>query len=133
MALPRGRADWPLGRITSMSQTVIESGVRLTQAAAAKVSELLAAEDQALVLRVAVQPGSCAGLSYQMYFDDQVHDDDVVTTSGDVRVVVDAVSAPYLAGVVIDFADEAQRQGFTVDNPNAGGCACGGCSCGCDC
>lgn len=109
-----------------MTDTAIEQCVILTDVAAAKVAQLLAAEDQDLALRVAVQPGGCAGLRYQLYFDDQNYDGDVVSTYGDVRVVVDEKSAPYLMGATIDFADTINKQGFTIDNPNAtGSCACG--------
>ena len=39
---------------------------------------------------------------------------------------LDRMSAPYLSGAVIDFVDTIEKQGFTIDNPNAGGsCACG--------
>ena len=42
------------------------------------------------------------------------------------RLVVDKMSVPYLAGATIDFADTIEQQGFTIDNPNAGSaCACG--------
>lgn len=108
-----------------MTQT-LETGVTLTDAASTKVAQLLAAEDQDLALRVAVQPGGCSGLRYQLYFDDQSYDGDIVTTYGDVKVVVDDKSAPYLIGATIDFADTISKQGFTIDNPNATGtCACG--------
>jgi iron-sulfur cluster assembly accessory protein len=109
-----------------MTETLVTPTVTLTDAAQAKVASLLAAEGEDLALRVAVQPGGCAGLRYQLYFDDESFDGDVVSTFGDVRVVVDKMSAPYLAGATIDFADTIQRQGFTIDNPNATGtCACG--------
>ena len=102
------------------------AGVALTEAAQAKVVQLLAAEGQDLALRVGVQPGGCSGMRYQMYFDDESLPGDLITTYGDVRVVVDALSAPYLSGATIDFADTLQHQGFLVDNPNAsGGCGCG--------
>ncbi|MDR0848165.1 MAG: iron-sulfur cluster assembly accessory protein [Propionibacteriaceae bacterium] len=111
--------------MVAMTQTM-ESSVTLTEAAATKVAQLLAAEDQELALRIAVQPGGCAGLRYQLYFDDQSYDGDIVTTYGDVKVVVDDKSAPYLTGATIDFADTISKQGFTIDNPNATGtCACG--------
>ena len=43
-----------------------------------------------------------------------------------VEVVVDRMSVPYLSGATIDFADSIEKQGFTIDNPNAAGsCACG--------
>ena len=53
-------------------------------------------------------------------------DGDVVTDFDGVGVVVDRMSAPYLNGATIDFVDTIEKQGFTIDNPNAGGsCACG--------
>ena len=122
------------GRIARMTETALDQCVTLTDAAAAKVAQLLANEDQELALRVAVQPGGCAGLRYQLFFDDQSYDGDMVTTQGDVRVVVDQMSAPYLMGATIDFADTLAKQGFTIDNPNAtGGCACGDSFNGCAC
>jgi iron-sulfur cluster assembly accessory protein len=75
---------------------------------------------------VAVQPGGCSGLRYQLFFDERSLDGDVVSDFGGVEVVVDRMSAPYLAGATIDFADRIDAQGFTIDNPNAqGSCACG--------
>ena len=51
---------------------------------------------------------------------------DNVSEFSDVKVVVDRMSKPYLNGAVIDFVDTIEKQGFTIDNPNAGGsCACG--------
>ena len=109
-----------------MTDTAMDQCVNLTDAAAAKVAQLLANEDQELALRVAVQPGGCAGMRYQLFFDDQSYEGDVVTTQGDVRVVVDPMSAPFLKGATIDFADTLAKQGFTIDNPNAANsCACG--------
>ena len=95
--------------------------------AAAKVKSLLSAEGRDdLALRVAVQPGGCSGLRYQLYFDDRQLDGDVVSSYDGVHVRVDRMSAPYLAGAQIDFADSIDRQGFTIDNPNAqSSCACG--------
>jgi iron-sulfur cluster assembly accessory protein len=103
------------------------TSVQLTDAAAAKVKSLLDQEGRDdLSLRFAVQPGGCSGLRYQLYFDDRSMDGDVVTTFGAVKVVVDKMSVPYLTGAVVDFVDTIEKQGFTIDNPNAGGsCACG--------
>ena len=72
-----------------------------------------------LRLRVAVQPGGCSGLRYQLFFDERSLDGDIVTDFDGVEVVVDRMSAPYLAGATIDFADRIDAQGFTIDNPNA--------------
>ncbi len=102
-------------------------GVILTSIAAAKVSSLLAQEGREdLKLRIAVQPGGCSGLRYQLYFDEREIDGDIEAEFAGVHVVTDKMSAPYLAGATIDFVDTIEKQGFTIDNPNAtGSCACG--------
>ena len=102
-------------------------GVILTSIAAAKVSSLLAQEGREdLKLRIAVQPGGCSGLRYQLYFDEREIDGDIEAEFAGVHVVTDKMSAPYLAGATIDFVNTIEKQGFTIDNPNAtGSCACG--------
>ena len=102
-------------------------GVLLTDVAAAKVKSLLEQEGRDdLALRIAVQPGGCSGLRYQLFFDDRTLDGDSFHEFGGVKVVVDRMSGPYLGGASIDFVDTIEKQGFTIDNPNAGGsCACG--------
>ena len=102
-------------------------GVVLTDVAAQKVKSLLEQEGRDdLRLRIGVQPGGCSGLIYQLYFDERTLDGDLVEDFGGVEVVVDRMSAPYLTGATIDFADTIEKQGFTIDNPNAGSsCACG--------
>ena len=106
--------------------------VALTELAAGKVRELLEQEGRDdLRLRVAVQPGGCSGLQYQLFFDERVLDGDIELDPHGVPVVVDRMSAPYLGGATIDFTDTIEQQGFTIDNPNAsGGCACGNSFCG---
>jgi iron-sulfur cluster assembly accessory protein len=104
----------------------------LTESAASKVRQLLEQEGRDdLKLRVAVQPGGCSGLQYQLFFDERSLDGDLVLDQTGVPVVVDRMSAPYLGGATIDFTDTIEQQGFTIDNPNAtGGCACGNSFCG---
>ena len=113
--------------VTADSVADVSSGVVLTEAAASKVKALIDAEGRDdLALRLAVQPGGCSGLRYELYFDDRNLDGDTTTDFGGVSVVVDRMSAPYLGGAVIDFADTIEKQGFTIDNPSAAGsCACG--------
>lgn len=102
-------------------------GVTLTEVAARKVKSLLDQEGRDdLQLRIAVQPGGCSGLRYQLFFDDRQLDGDMVREFGDVHLVVDRMSVPYLQNATIDFVDTIEQQGFTIDNPNAtGSCACG--------
>lgn len=101
--------------------------VDLSTVAAEKVRSLLEQEGRTdLRLRVAVQPGGCSGLIYQLYFDERILDGDALRGFAGVEVVVDKMSVPYLTGAKIDFEDTISKQGFTIDNPNAGGsCACG--------
>ena len=112
--------------MTVQDQTTTQ-GVILTEAAAVKVGSLLEQEGRDdLRLRIAVQPGGCSGLRYQLYFDERETDGDIVSDFGNVQVVTDKMSAPYLGGATIDFVDTIEKQGFTIDNPNASGsCACG--------
>jgi len=112
---------------TVPTETTAGHGVLLTPVAAAKVKSLLEQEGRDdLRLRIGVQPGGCSGLVYQLYFDERELDGDLVVDFDGVGVVVDRMSAPYLEGASIDFADTIEKQGFTIDNPNAAGsCACG--------
>jgi iron-sulfur cluster assembly accessory protein len=113
--------------VTTSTETESPRTVNLTEVAATKVKALLEQEGRDdLRLRIAVQPGGCSGLRYQLFFDERSLDGDVVNDFDGVEVVVDRMSAPYLTGATIDFADRIDAQGFTIDNPNAqGSCACG--------
>ena len=115
--------------MSTETTTTTTAGIALSDVAAQKVSSLLKQEGRDdLSLRVAVQPGGCSGLRYQLYFDDRNLEGDTVTEFGasKVRVVTDKMSTPYLMGATIDFTDTIEKQGFTIDNPNAqGSCACG--------
>jgi iron-sulfur cluster assembly accessory protein len=101
--------------------------VVLTSAAAKKAKALMDQEGRDdLRLRVAVQPGGCSGLRYNLFFDERSLEGDNVQDFEGVEVVVDRMSVPYLTGATIDFVDRIDAQGFTIDNPNAqGSCACG--------
>ncbi len=112
--------------------------VSLSNDAALKVRELLDTEGRNdLRLRVAVQPGGCAGMQYQLFFDERSLYGDVLVdqplegSAGSVPLVVDRASVPLLTGAVISYTDTIEKQGFEIDNPNAtGGCACGNSFCG---
>ncbi|WP_255686242.1 iron-sulfur cluster insertion protein ErpA [Actinocorallia sp. API 0066] len=110
-----------------MTEISTQQGIVLTDAAAQKIKALLEQEGRDdLALRVAVQPGGCSGLIYQLFFDERSLDGDVVADFDGVSVVTDRMSAPYLGGATVDFVDTIEKQGFTIDNPNAtGSCACG--------
>ena len=111
----------------SLDQHIDTDGITLTEAAAGKVKDLVSQQpDEGLALRISVAPGGCSGLRYQLSLDERELEGDVTKEWFGVPVVTDRMSAPYLAGATIDFVDTIEAQGFTIDNPNAGGsCACG--------
>jgi iron-sulfur cluster assembly protein/iron-sulfur cluster insertion protein len=109
------------------TDTELTPSISLTDTAAEKVGELLEQEGNPdLALRVAVRPGGCSGFSYEMFFDSDIAADDLASTFGAVRVVVDPSSASLLQGATLDYKDGLQGAGFSINNPNASRtCGCG--------
>jgi iron-sulfur cluster assembly accessory protein len=102
--------------------------ITLTDLAAAKAAELIAAEgvDEVLALRVSVKAGGCSGFNYDMFFDSEIASDDITREFAGVKVVVDPASAELLNGSTLDYADGLQGAGFHISNPNATStCGCG--------
>lgn len=101
--------------------------ITLTDNAAEKVKDLIAQEgDENLKLRVAVRPGGCSGFSYEMFFDTEQEQDDLLAEHAGVKVVVDPSSAQLLEGATLDYSDGLQGAGFSINNPNAQRtCGCG--------
>jgi len=76
-------------------------------------------------LRVYVEKGGCSGMQYGMTFDERRDGDQLAAMHG-VTVLVDAFSATYLRGTVVDFSDALTDGGFKITNPNAKqSCGCG--------
>jgi iron-sulfur cluster assembly accessory protein len=113
--------------ITSVSIGKKPQPVTLSDTAVRKVAELLAQEgEEGLALRVAVRAGGCSGYSYEMFFDSETSEDDIVGEQGGVKVAVDKASADLLKGSTLDYSDGLQGAGFHVSNPNATRtCGCG--------
>jgi len=101
--------------------------ITMTDAATTKVQQLIEAEGEPeLALRVAVRPGGCSGFSYEMFFDSDIAADDLSSTYGAVKVVVDPSSAQLLEGATLDYKDGLDQSGFAITNPNAERtCGCG--------
>jgi len=103
-----------------------QSIVSLTPAAAAKISELLAGEEDVSVLRVAIEGGGCSGFQDGLGFDRGAQEGDHEFESEGVTVVIDPFSAPYLMGARVDYLETIQESGFKIENPNAAAsCGCG--------
>ena len=97
---------------------------KVTDRAYERLAEIGAA-DQGQAQRVAVEGGGCSGFQYEIKLDTPAEDDVVLESNGE-RVVVDAVSMPFLANAVIDFSEELIGARFVINNPNAtSSCGCG--------
>jgi len=105
------------------------TGIDVTEEAAAEAVDLLESEDMdtdMAGLRLFVQQGGCAGLSYGMRFEYEPESDDKVFEHHDLRVFIDQSSLNYIEGSVLDFEGGLQGEGFHVRNPNVESeCGCG--------
>ena len=100
--------------------------VSLTPAAAVKIRDLMATEEDVSVLRVAIEGGGCSGFQYGLGFDRGAQEGDHEFECEGVAVVVDPFTAPYLSGAQLDYLETIQESGFKIDNPNAvSSCGCG--------
>ena len=94
--------------------------------AAERVAEIVAAQGRPAALRVAVLAGGCSGFQYKFELDEATQADDVVVQAGTARVLVDPASMDLLGGSLLDYTDELMGAHFTVRNPNAtSACGCG--------
>ncbi len=101
--------------------------ILLTDAALDQVRRLrLKAKNDALMLRLGVKNAGCAGMSYDMKLDGQTQPEDQVLAYGDLTVVIDPVSLPYLQDLTLDYSADLMGGGFRFRNPNATHtCGCG--------
>jgi iron-sulfur cluster assembly protein len=103
--------------------------ISVTEEAAGEALALLEGEDMdtdIAGLRLYVQQGGCAGLSYGMRFDHEPEEDDTVFEHHGLRVFVDPASMNYIEGSVLDYEGGLQGEGFHVENPNVvSECGCG--------
>ena len=103
-----------------------ETAVRVTDTAAEKIRDLVAANETEQALRVAVRGGGCSGFQYALALDAANKEDDHVFEHNGVAVIVDKVSMQFVFGSEVDYVDGLQGAGFTVNNPNVvAACGCG--------
>ena len=100
--------------------------ITITESAQAKISEVLADEEENSHLRMFIQGGGCSGFQYGFTIDTEKTEDDFEFPAGSTSVLVDALSAQYLRGAKIDFIDDLNGARFSIDNPGAQtSCGCG--------
>ncbi|QNH18634.1 iron-sulfur cluster insertion protein ErpA [Xanthomonas sp. SS] len=105
----------------------LERPLNFTQAAAAKVRELIREEgNEALALRVYIQGGGCSGFQYGFEFDENRAEDDLSVRTDEVTLLVDPLSLQYLMGAEVDYSEGLHGAQFVIRNPNAKTtCGCG--------
>ena len=101
--------------------------ITVSESAAQQVARLLSSEeDQDQALRVSVSGGGCSGFQYGFAFDAARQDDDTAIEINGVTVLIDSVSAGYMAGSENDYVNDLIGASFQVKNPNAvSSCGCG--------
>ena len=100
--------------------------VTLSDAAAKRIAQIVAAESEKQSLRVSVEGGGCSGFSYKFDLAGAPEADDVVIANGDAKVLIDSLSIVYMEGSEIDFVDNLLGQSFPIKTPNAvASCGCG--------
>lgn len=111
----------------TMTDTAPGPSLKFTDAAALKVSDLIAQEENdALMLRVFISGGGCSGFQYGFTFDEQVQSGDIEVENQGVRLLVDPMSIQYLIDAEIDYKEDLEGSRFVIRNPNASTtCGCG--------
>ena len=100
--------------------------VTISDRAARRIAQILQAEAQPAMLRLAVTGGGCSGFQYNFAVDDARTEEDLVLEKDGATVLIDPVSLDFLQGAEIDFTDDLIGQAFKVNNPNAtSSCGCG--------
>lgn len=98
----------------------------LTPAAAKRVAWIAEKQAKPAILRLSVEGGGCSGFQYKFDLAEAPEDDDRVSETDGVKLVVDPVSLDLVDGSVVDFVESLGGAAFRVENPNAAaGCGCG--------
>ena len=113
--------------LNSKNQTDNQPVLRLTDAAVEKIKSMMAKEGKTgYGLRVGVIPGGCAGLSYDLRFQKNPYENDLVLDQGDLKIFINQESLTYLQGIEIHYVDTLKESGFQYRNPKAkSSCGCG--------
>jgi iron-sulfur cluster assembly accessory protein len=116
----------PAGERMSETLTTPPSSISISERAARRIGQILKKEAQGAMLRVSVEGGGCSGFQYKFDVEHNRTADDLAIERDGVTVLVDATSAPFLAGSELDYVDDLIGASFRVANPNAtASCGCG--------
>jgi iron-sulfur cluster insertion protein len=116
----------PLRAALPISHPVTEPDIILTASAAKRVASIAARQAKPAILRLAVDGGGCAGFTYKFELADAAADEDAVSETDGVKLVVDPMTLELVKGSAVDFVEDLGGAAFKVTNPNAqSGCGCG--------
>ena len=100
--------------------------ITMTASAARRIAKVLEKQPDKTALRISVEGGGCAGFSYKFGLVAGENEDDTIITRDGAKVLIDALSLPFMDGAEIDFVDDLMGQSFKINNPNAtSSCGCG--------
>lgn len=105
---------------------IMAGTITLTEKAAKRIARIMDKEPDKTALRISVEGGGCAGFSYKFGLVAGENEDDTIITRDGAKVLIDALSLPFMDGAEIDFVDDLMGQSFKINNPNAtSSCGCG--------
>ncbi len=103
-----------------------ENNITLSEEAAKRINEIIAAQSDKTMLRLSVEGGGCSGFQYQFDLVNEKTNEDIVIEKDGAKLLIDSVSIMYVQGSVVDFVDDLIGASFRVNNPNAiAACGCG--------
>ncbi len=103
-----------------------DANISVSDRAANRIREIMAADGGQNALRISVQGGGCSGFRYDFEIVSETNTDDLIIVKSGARVAIDPVSVPFMAGSEIDFVDDLIGASFKIVNPNAtASCGCG--------
>lgn len=114
------------GQVTTVAGSEVDDVIHVSENAIRQVSKILSDEPEGTFFRVGVSGGGCSGFQYLFALDDHFYDDDIVVYDGDIKVVSDEVSMPFMKGSTVDYQMSLQASAFVVNNPHVKSqCGCG--------
>ena len=101
--------------------------MRLSDAAAARIKELLASAQKPIAgVRVGVKNGGCAGMAYTMEYAERIDPADEVVEDKGVKILIDPKAVLFLLGTEMDYKVDKLAAQFVFNNPNqTSACGCG--------
>ena len=103
-----------------------DPSITISERAAKRIVELVKADENAEIFRVAAEGGGCSGFQYRFELDKGAAPGDMLIERDGATVAIDPISAGFVTGSELDFVDELIGAQFTIHNPNAtASCGCG--------